>query len=102
MIIPVAARSDKVSGAVVLLSGLPEDVQSPAHSFVPLRLPTSRQPIFSFGFACATGLTPIDEVCANATVVKPIAATTNHVLIVSARTIPVAVNLAMPATRSYG
>src|SRR6202030_3741051 len=59
--------------------------QSPAHSLVPLTVPTNLQPGEPFGFICTNGLLPIlgGAVWANAVAEKPIAARTSKTLIVN-------------------
>ena len=59
--------------------------QSPAHSLVPLTVPTNLHPGEPFGFICTNGLLPIlgGAVWANAVAEKPIAARTSKTLIVN-------------------
>src|SRR5467141_2503712 len=79
------ARSGKDSVSVAGVAPLNSDAtQLPAHSLVPLTVPTSLQPIGSFGFTCTSGLLPTlgGAACAYALVEKPTAAKMTSALIV--------------------
>jgi hypothetical protein len=58
--------------------------QSPAHSFVPLTVPTSLHPIGPFGFTCTSGLLPTfgGALCANAEAEKQTVARTSNMRMV--------------------
>ena len=62
----------------------PDAAQSPAHSLVPLTVPTNLQPSGAFGFACEGGLLGA-PVCANATTEKQavMRATSSDLMVVS-------------------
>jgi hypothetical protein len=85
-ITPVA-RSGKDCVSVALAEPLSsaDPVQSPAHSLVPLTIPTSLQPIGSFGFTWTSGLLPIfgDASSANADAEEQIATKTSKARIVT-------------------
>src|SRR5260370_40661093 len=84
-ITPVARSGrDWVSVAdVVPLSSEPP-TQSPAHSFVPLTVPTSLHPVGSFGFTWTSALLPTlgGALCANAAAEKLIATRISKPLII--------------------
>ena len=57
---PGGAYSGKDSVSVAGVAPLSSDAtQSPAHSLVPLTVPTSLQPVCSFGFTRTSGFLPI-------------------------------------------
>src|SRR5260370_17341688 len=79
-----AAGRSPVSVAGTLLRSSAAS-QSPAHSLVPLTVPTNLHPGEPFGFICTNGLLPTlgGAVWANAVAEKPIAARTSKTLIVN-------------------
>jgi len=85
VIAPVAC-SGKACVSVGVVEPLSSDpMQSPAHSLVPRTVPTSLQPIGSFGFTWTRGLLPSfgGALWANAVVEKQIATRMNNDLIVN-------------------
>jgi len=84
--ITAVARSDKDCGSVAVVVPLSSGAtQSPAHSFVLRTVPTSLQPIGSFGFTRTTGLLPTlgGAPWANAVAEKQIATRMSSDLIVN-------------------
>src|SRR5260370_6769504 len=80
----MASISCSESGFVSVAPLSSDATQSPAHSLVPLTVPTSLQPIGSFGFTCTSGLLPTlgGASSANAYAEKQIATKMSKTLIV--------------------
>src|SRR5260370_41911089 len=91
---PAAASGRFVSAGGTLLRSSAAS-QSPAHSLVPLTVPTSLHPDEPFGFTCTNGLLPTlgGALWANAVAEKPIAARTSKTLIVISPSTSVRVRL---------
>jgi hypothetical protein len=82
---------------VVVVPLISNPTQSPAHSFVPFTVPTSLQPIGSFGFTWKSGLLPTlgCSLWANAVAEKQMATRTNTDFTVSRGAMVLTANAAL-------